>query len=341
MKDTSLCRLSFVFLVTLLALCVGCRSDPGEGEESQLGDSSRVPHSVTTLATITPRYLVVVKASINGNEPASFIIDTFSEAVILFESWARRWNIAGGRFKVQGPLVRDLATAAPGARLRLESVDVWGALANKVDCLVVEDAASKLFSLRMGESKPGELVPDLAGLLGYSYLKNFVITIDFAAGTVMFAGRRDTKETPDEEIPLPPHGTSFYLGGGGGRNKRVVVKASVNNHEPGNFIVNTTSLTSTIAPSYAAIWGVAPFPPDELKNRGFKKTDKNLPAPVKSLKIGDRVVHDMEVMLAEEGLAIGSEIAGYIGMDFLRRYKLTIDYYHMRLVLDDTGERGK
>jgi hypothetical protein len=318
-----------------LLLCAGCRGGADEDENSQPLVPGKTPFTVTTLATVTPRYLVVVKVSINGNDPASFIIDTVSETVILFESWAQKWNIAGGKFKVQGLLVRDLDSAAAGARIRLDSVDVWGALATKVDCLVQENAAAKLFSMRMGEAKPGELVPDLAGLLGYSYLKNFVTTIDFAGGTVTFARPREVEEAVGEDVPLPRHEASFYVGGGGGRHKRLVVKASVNNNDPGNFIVNTSSFTSTIVPSFAATWSVSPFPPDELKNRGFKKTDKNLPAPIMSLKVGYRVAHDMEVMLAEEGIAIGSEIAGYVSMDFLHHYKLTIDYRRARLILDE------
>ncbi|MDQ7778608.1 MAG: pepsin/retropepsin-like aspartic protease family protein [Planctomycetota bacterium] len=292
---------------------------------------------VTTLATVTPRSLVVVKASINGNEPASFLVDTFSEVVIVFESWARKWNLADGKFKPQDPRVRDLDSASAGARIRLSSVDVRGARVEKVDCLVVNDTAQRLFSLRMGEPKPGEVVPDLAGLLGFSYLKHFKTTIDFANLEVTLEKNKD--EAPpavnEDEIPLPEHGVSFYVGGSGGRTRRIIVKTSVNGFEPGNFILNTTSLTTTIIPSYASIWKVKPFPPDELKTRGFKPTDKNLPGPVKTLRIGDRTMHDTEVLLAEEGIVIGSEIAGYVGMDFLRNYRLTIDCARNRLILDD------
>src|SRR5260370_21235065 len=124
---------------------------------------------------------------------------------------------------------------------------------------------------------------------------------------------------------LSPNSNKFRLVGGA--QPLILLPVRVNDRGPFDFILDTGAGTSLLSSELAKQLETKVIGSKEGQSaRG--KVSVSL-AKVESLAVGDTKVHDVDVGvvdLAQIGKPGGAKIAGDLGYNFLRNYKVVIDY---------------
>jgi clan AA aspartic protease (TIGR02281 family) len=121
----------------------------------------------TTLATTWENGHALVDVRVNGQARGRFLLDTGASTVVLAESMARR---AGAQPDTNRTVRMQLADGrvVTGWPVILDMVEVGEASGRRIDAVVLPSAPA----------------PDLEGLLGMSFLREFTVRVDAASGRV-------------------------------------------------------------------------------------------------------------------------------------------------------------
>jgi predicted aspartyl protease len=240
-------------------------------------------------------HLVFLKGRVNGQGPFTFILDSGATDTVL-------------------------TPAAAGAAGVRRPVTILGRRRVVADALVVGGLTVSNLPVRVFD--PPQALPlrldhglNYHGLLGYTFLTNFVTTLDYRARRVRFDAGAGASGSAQPGVPLRV------------REGLTLVEARVNDVGPLTFAVDTGSAEVVLLPAAARRLRLAPVPSAAEPGVGF--------AALGRLAVGEAEVRNVPVVVhaafAEDRSAPGYD--GILGAPFLSNFVVTLDYRDRRLTL--------
>lgn len=259
--------------------------------------------------------LILIPVEVNGEGPFDFILDTGAGTSLLSLELEKKLNI-----KILGSKEGRSAGGAVSVSLaKLNSLAVGSVKLDNVDVGVVDlSQIAKTVDARID------------GDLGYNFLKHFRITVDYRKSEIRFddpkriesAGRLKAVT----EVPLRLASPAKPL---------ILVDVYANGSGPFQFAVDTGTSTTAITPELAKQLKVANSPVGQVTTGGAP-VDVTA-GSVQSFQVGGAKVDNMPVIVADFfamlSNAIGTKLDGIVGYNFLRNYKVALDYPNETLSL--------
>lgn len=257
--------------------------------------------------------LVVLPVRVNGKGPFAFILDTGAGICLVTPSVAEEARIVRAGSK-------EGRGAGGVVRLDLGTADEIAVGTAGVPALMV-GVTSELERIA---AAVGERVD---GALGYDFLKNFELVVDYRCDSMLLAP--PAERSPESLKSL----TKFELASA--NKPLVLVEAFVNECGPFQFAVDTGASTTVLSSELAerlAIGGE--IAPDVTGGGGRISATAGR---VESLRFADKAVTHIDVVvtgvLQSLGTAIGKRLDGIIGYNALKTYRVSIDYRNETLAL--------
>jgi predicted aspartyl protease len=161
------------------------------------------------------------------------------------------------------------------------------------------------------------------------------------AAVSCFATASNCHDEPAESVP-------FQLAGG--RNPLILVPVYVDEKGPFRFILDTGAFRCLLSPELSATLGVRKE--SEHRATGAGGTMNFSSAHVASLAVGSARQQNVQVAITDElsrfGEAVQSKVDGVIGFNFLKDFRVLLDYQHnvlrlspsSRALRDEPGDRS-
>lgn len=252
--------------------------------------------------------LILVGARVNGGPPHEFMLDTGAGVSLLTSECAAQSGVEATESKegmgAGGRVTIPLGTA--------ESLTVGAHEVRDVQVAITDEL------LRIGAA----IGARVDGNLGYNFLKNFRLTIDYERLALSFAA-------PVEEAN----------GGGDARSEvkfklahpskpLILVPAMLDGEGPYIFAVDTGASTTVVSSELAQLLGIRSTPIPQLTGAGG--TAEVTAGVVGSLSVGGVRASDLAVVVVDFLPALSqvlmTRLDGIIGYNFLKAFKVTIDY---------------
>ncbi|HWY40081.1 MAG TPA: retropepsin-like aspartic protease [Chthoniobacterales bacterium] len=251
--------------------------------------------------------LILLPVQVNDRGPFDFILDTGAGTSLLSTEVAKKLDI-----KVIGS--KEGQSAGGNVSVSLAKVDSLTVAETKVEDVDVGIVDLSHIAKTIGAKIDGDL--------GYNFLKHFRVTIDYRDSLL----RLDDPKRVDSfahgamtEIPIRLANPAKPL---------ILVEIHANGRGPFQFAIDTGTSTTAIAPELAQVLGVQTSPVGAGTTGG---------APVdffagslQSFQLGRARIDNMAVVVADFftmlNSAIGAKLDGIVGYNFLRNYKVVIDY---------------
>ncbi len=285
--------------------------------EIVVGDSKR---SVLRLERHGGHHFVPV--TIGATPPRTYLVDTGAGLTAISYELADTLGLSLGE-----PLgVVGLGGGTSARAATLPRVGLGALSRTNVQCLVID-----FTELRAGLGVPVE------GILGFSALNRYAVTFDFERGALELAENAQSRELEDGSARV-----RFDIVGG-----LPQVEARVDGGPPMPFIVDTgafrTFVPRSTGEAIAATVRVPGIPFVGADGRALE----GIAVRARSLAVGsarvDRPVVLYPVSSAENdpvGITLAAGDRGVLGADFLRRFRVTLDYPRSELVLEPMGAGG-
>ena len=258
--------------------------------------------------------LILLPVHVNNRGPFDFILDTGAGTSLLASELAKQLGV-----KIIGS--KEGQSAGGNVSVSL----------TKVDWLAVGE--TKLDDVDMGVVDLGQIGKTIGakidGDLGYNFLKHFRITIDYHDCEILFDDPKRVEvfgRSPQTEIAIRLAHPAKPL---------ILVDVHANGRGPFQFAVDTGTSTTAITPELAKELNVATsaIPP---VTSGAAPVDVTAGA-FQSFQIGGARIDNLAVIVADFfsmlSQAVGAKLDGIVGYNFLRNYKVVIDYPNERLRL--------
>jgi predicted aspartyl protease len=251
--------------------------------------------------------LILLPVHVNDCGPFDFILDTGAGTSLLSSDLAKQLDIkvigskegqsAGGKVSVSLAKVDSVAVG----EIKLPGIDVG-----------IVDLS------RIGKTVGAKIDGDL----GYNFLKNFRVTIDYRDFEIRLDDpkRVESSGRPAQtEIPIRLANPAKPL---------ILVDVHANGRGPFQFAIDTGTSTTAITPDLAKQLGVATSPAG-AGTTGSAPVDFHA-GSLQSFQLGGAKIDNMAVVVADFfemlSAAVGAKLDGIVGYNFLRRYKVVIDY---------------
>lgn len=251
--------------------------------------------------------LILLPIRVNDRGPFDFILDTGAGTSLLSTGLAKRLEVkvvgskeghgAGGKVSVFLGKVDSLAVG----EIKLRDVDVG-----------IVDLSQ--IAKTIGTNIDGDL--------GYNFLKHFRITIDYGDCQIRLDDPKRVESVSrgaQTEVPLRLAAPAKPL---------ILVDVHANGSGPFQFAVDTGTSTTAITPDVAKALAVesSPIAPATAGSGQVDVTAGSL----QSFQLGSAKIDNLPVIVANffEMLsqAVGVRLDGIVGYNFLRNYKVVIDY---------------
>jgi predicted aspartyl protease len=259
--------------------------------------------------------LILLPVEVNGEGPFEFIFDTGAGTSLLSSELGQKLGIkilgskegqsAGGVVSVSLAKVSSLAVASA----KLDDVDVG---------LVDLSHIGKTVGAK------------IEGDLGYNFLKHFRITLDYRKSEIRFDDPKRFElagqSTAVTEVAMRLASPAKPL---------ILVDVYANGRGPFQFAIDTGTSTTAITPEVARQLGVASSPIGAATTGG---AHVDVTAGVlQSFQVGGARIHNSTVVVADFfamlSNALGAKLDGIVGYNFLRNYKVALDYPNETLSL--------
>jgi predicted aspartyl protease len=258
--------------------------------------------------------LILLPIEINGRGPFEFILDTGAGTSLLSSQLAKRLDV-----KVLGSKEGQSAGGKVSVSLA------------KVDSLALGD--TKLHDVDVGIvdlSHIGKTIgAKVDGDLGYNFLKHFRITIDYGTCELRFDDSKRVEHfgrSARTELPMRLANPAKPL---------ILVEVHANGRGPFQFAIDTGTSTTAITPELAKELAVASAPVGAGTTAGAHVAVTA--GMLQSFMVGDAKIDNMAVVVADFfailSSAVGAKLDGIVGYNFLRNYKVVIDYPNERISL--------
>lgn len=259
--------------------------------------------------------LILLPTRVNGAGPFDFILDTGAGTSLLSTELAEQLDIktlgtkegqsAGGKISVSLAKLDSLALG----QARIEEVEVG---------IVDLSHIAKTIGTKID------------GDVGYNFLKHFRLAIDYHTGEIRFDDPKQSKtfeKSSKTEIQMRLASPAKPL---------VLVDVTANGRGPFQFAIDTGTSTTAIAPDVAEQLNIQGSPVGPL-------TTGSTPVEVtagrlQSFQIGTAQVDDLVVVVADFfamlSQAVGAKLDGIVGYNFLRNFRVVIDYPNEKFRLE-------
>ncbi len=273
-----------------------------------------------TAATLSPRSakvkfrltggaqpLILLPVQVNGSGPFEFILDTGAGTSLLSSDLAKQLEM-----KIVGSKEGQSAGGKVAVSLaKTDSLAVGEAKLQDVDVGVVDLA-------HIGKTIGAKVDGDL----GYNFLKQFRLTIDYCNCEVRLDDPKLVENfgrSAKTEVPMRLASPAKPL---------ILVDVRANGRGPFQFAIDTGTSTTAITPELAKQLRIKSSPIDPVTTGGAQ-VDVTA-GTLQSFKIGGAKIDNMAVVVADFfamlSNAIGAKLDGIVGYNFLRNYKVVIDY---------------
>ncbi|MEC4594260.1 aspartyl protease family protein [Nitrospirillum amazonense] len=252
--------------------------------------------------------LIVVEGQLGEQaEKGRIVVDTGATApfpIFLSVSRAQRLHLP-----LSGDVTPESSTAIGGGPQTYREGELP---AFSIGPVKLEHA--KVAVLPMIDAMTRQVGTPIDGIVGYQFLRNYRFSIDYVAHQIDFAAA----------MGRDADALSFSLGL---KKPLILVQATVNGTGPFTFEIDTGATVTTLSPEAAERAGVVATGDGVLGGAGgtvaVRRGDARVTlGPVsydlRNLSISDR--------LSAISSATGSTVEGILGLDFLYRTRLTIDY---------------
>jgi predicted aspartyl protease len=269
--------------------------------------------------------IILIPVSVNGQGPFDFVLDTGNVAApfLLSGELSNRLGIS------TSPTIeaeKSYAVGSGPAPIFLtgeaESI-VLGDLALARPRVAVGDMLDRLSQLAR--------VP-IHGNVGYHFLKDFQLTIDYTSHKLLLA-------QPGHTGNGIRAGQRFQLAAG---EPLLLVAALVNGTGPYCFAVDTGAGHSVLSPPVAEQLGLGQTKPVTVAG-GAGEAGQGWMTRVESLEVGSTRLENLTMAVADffESLstAVGAQIDGVLGHNFLSRFKVVIDYPGQTIFFEQPTEQ--
>lgn len=279
---------------------------------------------ISTRVNGVPTRVNGVLAPVNGTRDYQFLLDSGATRSMISPDVAFDLGIeaeshgegfgAGGSLRMPFALVR--------------SIEVGRARQEKVDVVISEGL--ELIGTR--------LKTKIDGAIGFDFLRNFRLTIDYQQRLLHFAlpsedgdteGRSDESDRSDGYVDFTLTPTEPLI----------LLQAVVHDEGPFQFVLDTGASRTVVTPELVERLRI---PVGEgISGTGMGGKLDTQCATVNSLALGDTTVRDLPVVVGRFldtiSAAVGAKLDGIIGNNLLRRYRVTIDCPARRLILETPG----
>jgi len=298
-------------LIALLLTLAGCATPPRDPIQSR---GTAVKTTELKFHYAGPNLpLILVPTNVNGQGPFDFILDTGNAAGVPFLLSQRVAHKLAVNTE-ETPVPGTFAVGGGQAKVFLGQVQsvALGDFTSGASQVGVTEMLDKL-SERIGAN--------LEGNLGYSFLKDFRLTIDYPR-SVLKLDRTGAARSARAGEAKP---VAFQLGA---KKPLIVVPVLVNGSGPYSFAVDTGASGSGISPALAKELGLVDR--GRLSVMGGAGMIGGFISSFDSLQIGDTRITDSQVAVADFfaplSEAVGQPIAGVIGHNILKQFEVIIDY---------------
>jgi predicted aspartyl protease len=251
--------------------------------------------------------LILLPVQVNDRGPFDFILDTGAGTSLLSSDLAKQLEVksigskdgqsAGGKVSVSLAKLDSLAAG----KAKLHAVDVG-----------IVDLT------QIGQTIGAKIDGDL----GYNFLKHFRVTIDYRDHEIRFDDPKRVEgfgRGAKTELPIRLASPSKPL---------ILVDVRANGRGPFQFAIDTGTSTTAIAPELAKQLGVQSSPAG-AGTTGGAPVDFSA-GVLQSFQLGGAKIDNMAVVVADFftmlNAAIDANLDGIVGYNFLRNYKVAIDY---------------
>ena len=251
--------------------------------------------------------LILLPVHVNERGPFDFILDTGAGTSLLTPELVKQLDVkivgskegqsAGGKVAV------SLAKAA--------SLAVGDARIDNVDLGIVDLA-------HVGKTIGAKIDGDL----GYNFLKYFRITINYRDCEIRFDDPKRVESfgrSAKAEVPIRLASAAKPL---------LLIDVHLNGRGPFQFAIDTGTSTTAITPQLANELGILSSPIGPGTTAGAQVNVRA--GNIESFQLGGAKIDNMTVVVADFfemlSAAIGAKLDGIVGYNFLRNYKVAIDY---------------
>lgn len=253
--------------------------------------------------------LITFDAYIGEHGPIKFVLDTGNGArVLLSERLANRLNLKH-KGVVDNSYGVGLGELSPFSKASIDEISIGDLRVTNV----------KAFVSRAIDDLRDALDADAEGNIGHSLMKKWAIEVDYEAKTLRF-----------ETNPERRKGIRFTFPKG---SSLITVQASVNGSPPRSFVLDTGAGGSVLDATFARELNLELG--EAIPMLGAAGADEGHQAEIDSLSIQDARIGKTTVIVAGFMPAlseqVGVDLAGIVGYDFLREFKVRIDYKHKTL----------
>lgn len=267
----------------------------------------------------TSNNLVIVQTRVNNSKPLSFILDTGASGTVISERAAKDLGL-----KLEG----QAGASTQGGEIEAAFVKNAGLrLSKNIKLSNLTLAAIRLNGLEAGTGI------EIDGILGYEIFNRYVVEIDYVSRLVKFYEPRNYKYAGrGKKIPVTIEDNTPFV--------RAKISPAGQQSFEGQFLIDTGS-TGTInfnSPFVVRNKLLELVPNTKAITFGALLAGKSSGriGRVKEAQFGEFVITKPVANFSQdaEGDDAESEIAGIIGSEVLRRFKLVVDYSRKQIIFE-------
>lgn len=261
--------------------------------------------------------LILVPASVNGDGPHEFILDTGAGISLLTPEIAKR---VGATIKetTEGMGAGGKVSISLGV---VESMAIGQANASNVQVAITSELQ------RIG----AVIGAEVDGNIGYSYLKNFRLTLDYQEHTLQLT---DAEREPNGNGQFAHSEIRFKLAHPS--KPLVLIPVLLNDEGPYIFALDTGASTTVVSSEVARVLAIESTGIPQITGAGGALQGSR--GVARSLAVGNARLENLAIVTADFltmlSQVVKTKLDGIIGYNFLKEFKVTIDYPNETLRLE-------
>ncbi len=258
--------------------------------------------------------IVLIPTYVNGKGPFKFMLNTGAALSLLSLETARQLGIN----KVEPQVATGIGGNVKLALGSVSALTVGDQTLPDLEVAVTD-------GLRRIETIVGAKID---GAIGYNFLRRFCVTLDYPQRIVILAAVVAESENPKLGVQ-----TRFNIGSE--TSPVIVLPVLVNDTGPYRFGFDTGCSTTFISPELAQQLRV-----NRVAGPGITGAGGKMPATggtVESMAIEGAMIRNLHVRVTDAvpqlGEALGEKLYGIVGYNYLKCFRVTIDYPNQTLQL--------